>query len=194
VLILAAAAPAAGQPLEFPSQVGGSISGALAAGSAAPVVALTASRRVTSQLGVELDVSYAPSLDLGEFPNCPPGSVCVRGGTFSLDARTTAVSAGLVARIPAGPSWARPYLVAGGGAAHVRQSRRDNSLPLRSASTSVAPLVSLGGGVDFLLAPRVSVAVETRYQRLFETILPARPERKSSLDLTRIGATVSYRF
>ena len=194
ILFTLAAAPAAGQPQEFASHVGGGISGAVVAGAAAPVVGLNVSRRMTSQLGVELDASYAPALDLGDFPNCPAGQVCVRGGTFSLNARTVAISAGLVARIPTGPSWARPYVVAGGGFAHVRQIRRDNFFPLRSSSASVAPAVSLGGGVDFRLARRLGVAVETRYQRLFETLLPDRPDRKSSLNLTRIGTTVSYRF
>jgi len=48
--------------------------------------------------------------------------------------------------------------------------------------------------VDFRRPRRLSLAVETRYQRLFETILPDRPDRESGLDLTRIGATISYRF
>jgi opacity protein-like surface antigen len=194
VLTLAAAAPAAGQPVEFASQVGGGIGGAVVVGAAAPVVGLSVSRRMTSQLGVELDVSYAPDLDLGDFPNCPPDRICVIGGSFSLNARTIAVSAGLVAEIPAGPSWARPYVVAGAGFAHVRQIRRDDFFALRSSSASAAPAVSLGGGVNFRLARRLSVAVETRYQRLFEPILPDRPDHESSLNLTRIGATVSYRF
>lgn len=194
VIMLALAAPAAGQPQEFPSRVGGGISGAVVAGDAAPVVGLNVSRRMTSQLGVELDLSYAHALDLGDYPNCPAGQICVLGGDFSLSARTIAVSANLVAEIPKGPAWARPYVVAGGGFAHVRQIRRDNFFPLRSSSASAAPAVSLGGGVDFRLARRLGVAVETRYQRLFETILPNRPDSKSSLNLTRIGTTVSYRF
>jgi opacity protein-like surface antigen len=193
IVLTLAATPAAGQT-QFPSQVGGGISSAVAVGAPAPVVGLTVSRRITSRLGVELDASYAPDLDLGDFPNCPPGQVCVIGGNFSLKARTIAISAGLRAEIPAGPSWARPYVVAGGGVAHLRQIRRDNFFALQSSSASVAPTVSLGGGVDFRLARHLSVAVESRYQRLFETILPDRPDSESSLNLTRMGAIVSYRF
>jgi hypothetical protein len=88
----------------------------------------------------------------------------------------------------------RPYLVAGAGVAHVRREQRDNFLPLRSTATSMDPLVTLGGGVEFPVIGSVALGIDLRYQRIFGERLFGRTDIDPDLNLTRLGGSVTYRF
>lgn len=187
--------PAAGQPADGRLSVGGTIGGSVATGARGATLGVSVGYRVNARFGIEVDGSYVPKLEFGDFPNCPPPRVCiaVRGGTYSLEARALSVSASLVSELPLRAGWIRPYLAAGAGVAHTRRERRDNFLPLRYAVGSTGPLLSAGGGVEFPIGRRVAVGIEVTYQRMLDehddTIFV-----EPDLNLTRIGSSLSCRF
>lgn len=185
--------PAGAQPPDRGLSLGGGVSGSIVDGGAAPAISLTVGYGFTPHLAMEVDASYMPKLDVGDFPNCPPPRVCVRGGTYSLHRQTGSISANVIARLPVGTSRIRPYLAAGGGVAQVRRQVLDNQVPIRSTFNSTGPMLTAGGGVEFLSGPRLAVGLDARYQRIFEDDtrqLFTEPD----LDLVRIGCSVRYRF
>jgi opacity protein-like surface antigen len=196
VLIGCVLAPTAatGQTSDRGFRLGGIVSGTVGDGGASPAIELTTSYRPTPRVGLELDTSYVPKLDLGDFPNCPAGRVCVRGGTFSLHARAVSLSANVVSELPVRLPWMKPYVTAGGGVAHVRRDQRDNFFPIRSTTTSTNPTVMFGGGVDFMAGRKLGLGVDIRYQRVFTELLIDSPDIEPNLILTRLGASLSYRF
>ncbi|SRR6266542_90102 len=187
---------AAGQTSDRGPRVGGILSSSFGNGGTTLATGLSGGYRFTSALGLELEGLYQTKLDFGDFPNCPPDAICaaVRGGTFSLHGRIASLSSNVVAQVPVQASWIRPYLVAGGGVAHVRREQRDNFLPYRSTATSTDPLLTLGGGVDFPVGRRVALGIDMRYQRIFGERLFGRSDIEPNLNLTRLGGSVSYRF
>jgi len=194
---------AAGQPPERGPRVGGVVSGSFGDGGPAPTVGISAGYRFTPRLGVEVDASYMPGLDFGEFDICPPGVFCalpvtaglpVVGGTQSLHGRAALVSVNGVSEIPVRAHWLRPYVVGGVGVAEVRREQRYDSYPIRFTRTSVGPLLTAGGGVDFLVWRNVGIGVDLRYQHVFEKDQFGRSDMDHNLTATRFGSSVSYRF
>jgi len=191
-LVFATAAEA--QPSRTGFRLGGGVSATTGEGSVAPAVGLAASYRFGPRFGLELDASYLPKIDLGEFPNCPPPLVCILGGNYSLDARAVSLTGNVVAALPSGVSWMQPYVVAGIGVAHVRRQHQDVFFAARRWQiTTTKPTVTFGGGVEFPAGRRLGLGLDIRYQPIFED-RPALPVVEPTLNLTRIGATLSYRF
>ncbi len=143
-----------------------------------------------------------PGLDFGDVPVCPPGSVCVAdgplaqviGGTFSVSGRAASLSVNVVSELPVRARWIRPYVVGGAGVAQVRRELQHNFLLLRSKTTSTGPMVTMGGGVDFLVWRGIGVGIDVRYQHVFEEDQFGRPDIDRNLSNTRIGSSLSYRF
>lgn len=188
--LLCAPSLAGAQTSDRDLSLGGTVSGSIAEGGAAPAISLSVGYEFTPRVALEVDASYMTTLDVGDFPNCPPPRVCVRGGTYSLHARTGSVSASLISRLPVGTSRVRPYLAAGVGVAKVRRQLQDNDLPIRATFNTTGPMLTAGGGVELLGGPRIAVGLDVRYQRIFEND----PFIDPDLDLVRIGCSVSYRF
>ena len=53
------------------------------------------------------------------------------------------------------------------------------------------PVVSVGGGFEFLVTPRVGVGLDLRFQRIVEDSGILRPNLRNT---KRVGTTISYRF
>ena len=193
---------AAGQPAEHGPRLGGVVSGSFGDGGPSPTVGISAGYRFTPRLAFEVDTSYMPGLDFGDIPACPPGGVCalggplvqVVGGTLSLSGRAASLSVNVVSELPLRTQWIRPYLVGGAGVAQVRRELQHNSLPIRSTTTSTGPMVTMGGGVDFLVWRGIAVGVDLRYQHVFEEDQLRTGDIESNLSLTRVGSSISYRF
>ena len=94
---------AAAQPSERGPRLGGIVSGSFGDGGPAPAIGVAGGYRFTSRLGFEVDASYMPGLDFGDFPSCPAGYICIAttvpalavlGGSFSLHGRAAMPAAG----------------------------------------------------------------------------------------------------
>jgi opacity protein-like surface antigen len=205
ILISCLIAPplAAAQPPERGPRVGGIVSGSFGDGGPAPVIGIAGGYRFTPRLRLEVDASYMPGLDFGDFPACPPARFCVAatvpaeailGGSFSLKGRAAMLSVNVVSELPVRARWIRPYVVTGAGVAEVRREQRHANLPLRFTRTSTGPLLTMGGGVDFLVTRRVGIGVDLRYQHVFEEDQFGRSDMDQSLTVARLGSSVSYRF
>ena len=196
ITCLCAPSGVAAQTSDGGPRVGGILGGSFGNGGAAPATGLSGGYRFTSAIGLDLEASYETKLDLGDFPNCPPDVFCaaVRGGTFSLHGRIASLSGNVVAELPVHAPWARPYVVAGAGVAHVRREQRDNLLPVRSTATSTDPVLTLGGGVEFPVVGRVALGIDVRYQRIFGDRVFGRTDIAPDITLTRVGGSVAYRF
>ena len=182
------------QPSVGAARVGGLVSAAVGDGGPAPSVGISAGYRFTPRLEVELDVSHVSRLDFGEFPVCPPGSMCVRGGSFSLQGRATSFTVNLISAWPLGGR-ARAYIAGGAGVARVRRERREDLFSAFNARTTTTdPVLAFNGGVDFLIWRRLAVGVALRYQRIFEKDQFSRSDIKHHLNLISVGPMVSYRF
>ena len=147
--------------------------------------------------------SYMRGLDFGEFPGCVSVMLCTpqilpalpfAAGNLSVHGRAALLSVNAVSEVPVRARWLRPYLVGGVGIAEVRREQRFENLPLRLTGTSTGPLLTIGGGVEFLLWRKVGVGVDLRYQRVFEEMQFGRSDMDEDLSLTRLGSSVSYRF
>lgn len=193
---------AAAQPSDRGPRLGGVVSGSFGDGRPAPAISITGGYRFTPRLALEVDASYMPGLDFGDFPFCPRDHVCIAttvpaeailGGSFSLHGRATMLSVNVVSELPVRARWIRPYVVGGAGVAEVRREQRYENRPLRFTRTSTGPLLTVGGGVDFLLTRKVAIGVDLRYQHVFEQELFGR-DMSRDLSLTRLGSSVSYRF
>jgi Outer membrane protein beta-barrel domain len=188
---LIAPAELAGQSDPGAIQVRGLISGSLAAGHAAPTVGVSGSYRLAPRLAVEGDVSHFSDLTLAEFMGAPSSALT------SFHARLTSAMANAVIGLPDPVRWLRPYLSAGGGVARIRREVRGADVAVGLAprlvepKVDIEPVVSVGGGVDFLLSRKVAVGIDLRYQRVFEDERLFRPNLRN---LKRIGSSVSYRF
>jgi opacity protein-like surface antigen len=194
---------AAGQAPDRGPRLGGVVSGAFGTGGPAPTVAVTAGYRFTEQFGLEVDASYMGGLDFGEFPVCAPDVLCaarsvpaltVIGGAISLNGRAAMLSVNGVAEVPVRAQWLRPYVVGGVGVAEVRREQRFDSIPVRTTTTSTGPLLTMGGGVDFLLWRKVAVGMDFRYQYVFENDQFFRPDMDRNLTVGRLGTSISYKF
>jgi opacity protein-like surface antigen len=193
---------AAAQPSERGPRLGGILSGSFGEGGSAPAIGVAGGYRFTPGMGLEVDASYMPGLDFGDFPSCPAGHVCIAttvpalavlGGAFSLHGRAAMLSVNVVSELPVRAQWIRPYVVGGAGIAEVRREQRYENRPLFT-TTSTGPLLTMGGGVDFLLSRRIAVGVDLRYQHVFEEDQFGRPDTDRNLSVTRLGSSVSYQF
>jgi opacity protein-like surface antigen len=186
----------AGQSFDRGPRLGGIVSGSFGDGGPSPSIAISGGYRFNSRLGLEADISYSPKLDFGELPACPPERFCVAiiGGTVSLRGEAVSLAANLVSELPVGARWIRPYVVGGAGVAHVRREMRHTFYLTGSTVTATSPLLTAGGGVEFLLGRRLGVGVDLRYQRIFGEDQFGRPDIDHNLNLTRLGSSVSYRF
>jgi Outer membrane protein beta-barrel domain len=188
---------AAGQSVLGPTRIGGIVGGSIRSGESTTAVGITASYRVGRGVAVEADMSRLSDLKLMEFTDCEPGQGC---GISSLHARVTSVVASAVFGVPSGVRWLRPYLSAGFGAAGIRRDVRgatcasieSHGMSCES-NTRTEPVISAGGGFDFLVWRGLGVGLDVRYLRVSEDEPVFRPA-PAVKHLTRIGSVVSYRF
>jgi opacity protein-like surface antigen len=170
-----------------PVRVAGLVSGSLGAGHSAPTVGLSGRYQLRPRLSVEGDLSHFSGLTLFVF-----GFPREDAGQISVRAQATSATANLVFELPGGVRWLRPYVAAGGGGARVRRELRGgDACPACRPTAYTKPVVSLGGGVDFLVWHQLAVGMDVRYQRVFEDERIYRPNLRN---LKRIGSLVSYRF
>jgi opacity protein-like surface antigen len=184
ILTLAAAGAA---PAQTPghTRVSGLVSGSLSGGNAAPTVGLAASYQFSRWLGAEGDFSHFADLTLVE-SLCGPSDQC----NSSLHARASTVTGNAIVRLP---GWAKtiPYLAAGGGVAFVRRNVEGRPDFPPFVRHDKRPVVSVGGGLEFLVTPRVGVGLDLRFQRIIEDPRLFRPNLRNT---TRVGTTIGYRF
>jgi hypothetical protein len=69
------------------------------------------------------------------------------------------------------------------------ETRYDRTTTLTRTS-STAPLLTAGGGVEFLLGNRLVLAPDARYQRLFEKDRFHRIDIPPNVDLVRVGSAM----
>lgn len=189
-LLLLHTSLAAAQSAGGPTRIGGFVSGAVGSGHSTSTVGLSGMYKFTPRFGVEGDLTHLSDLTVVEFTSCRPGEVCAPA---SFHARISSVTANFVAEVPIGVRRLRPYVAAGAGAARIRRDARsfpDCSEPcVRQSETR--PVISAGGGVDFLVWRGLGLGLDLRYQRVYEDERLYKPAVKH---LTRIGSFVSYRF
>jgi hypothetical protein len=190
------AAPAQAQTFRSGPRVGAGVGGSFGDGGAAPAVALAGGYRFTPRIGLEVDASYSTKLDFGDVPACPPGLFCaaVVGGTLSMHGRALSVSGNFVSELPVHATWARIYLVGGGGFARVRFDQRHTFFGFSQTYISSGPMLTAGGGVDFPLGQRLVLGVDLRQQWLFPENEFGRSDLDSQVRLTRVGTALSVRF
>lgn len=188
----------AAQAVDRPLSLGGSVSGFFGEGQPAPGVGLSAAYRLTPRLGFDVESAFVPDLDLGIVPLCPPTDFCAlalfRAGAYSVHARAASLGAHVTAKLPLMGRAIQPYISGGGGVGHVRRELRDTTVPFRTAVKSTGPLLSAGGGVDIPLSNRLLLGVDLRYQRIVEKDRLGRSDIGHTLNMARMGTSVSYRF
>jgi opacity protein-like surface antigen len=175
------------------------VSSAFGDGGPAPALAVIASYPLFSRVRLEAEGTFVRSLNFGEYQSCPPNAVCAAVVSFPFTVTGNAASLGgnVVAEMPWRTKRIRPYLVGGAGVAHVRRERletRFNGTKTLTTLSSTAPLLTAGGGVNFLLGTRVVLGADVRYQRMYERDQFHRIDIPPNLDLVRIGSAIGYRF
>ena len=148
---------------------------------------------------LEVEGSFVRRLDFGSYYSCPPKAICaaVVSFPFTLTGDAATLGGNIVAELPWRTRRIRPYVVGGAGLAHVRRERRERWYDGRtffSTLSSTGPLITAGGGVEFLLGRRVALAADARYQRMYEKDQFHRVDIPPNLDLVRIGSSLGYRF
>ncbi len=199
LLVIAVLAAAPSAYAQHEARITASVSSAFGDGGPAPAVALAAAYPVSSRVRLELEGTYVRSLDFGQYHTCPPNAICaaVVSFPFTLTGDAASLGGNIVAELPWRARRIRPYIVGGAGIAHVRrerlETRFDRSTTLRTLS-STAPLLTAGGGVEFLLGDRLVLGADARYQRMYEKDQFHRIDIPPNLDLVRIGSAIGYRF
>jgi len=200
--LLVTPVPATAQSPDSGARIGFLVGGSFGDGGQTAGIGVSAGYRFNPPLGVELNVSHLPGLDFGEFPACPPDVFCIAvpvsgsviGGTFSLRGRATSYTVNLVSEMPTRIHWLRPYISGGGGVASVRRVQQHTFFNLGSTTSATDPVLTVGGGVDFLVWRGLAVGVELRYLRVFEEDQFGRSDVPHNLNVTSLGSLVSYRF
>ena len=192
IALLSPALPASAQTTGGATRIGGFVSGAVGSGQSTAAVGLSGSYKFTPRFGVEGDVTHLSNLTVVDF-----AEVCTSSDFVCFDsfhARVTSATVNFVADVPTGLRWLRPYVAAGSGAARIRRNVvgvvKGSTLDHDYAPTN-RPVISAGGGVDFLVWRGLALGLDLRYQRLYEDERIYKPAIKH---LTRIGSLVSYRF
>lgn len=199
IVCLSVPKPAFAQASDRDGRIAAFVSSAVGDGGPAPAVGLTAGHRVARNMRLEIDATYIRNLDFGSYYSCPPNAVCVALASFPFTLRGDAASLGgnVVAELPWRTRRIRPYLVGGAGVAHVRREERQRRFDLsttRRTFSSTRPLLTAGGGVDFLFGNHMALGADARYQRMFEKDQFHRIDIPPNLDLVRIGSSIGYRF
>lgn len=181
------------------ARITASVSSAFGDGGPAPAVAVAASYPVLRGVRVEAEGTYVHSLDFGQYYSCPPSAICVAVASFPFTVTGNAASLGgnVVAELPWRARRVRPYVVGGAGLAHVRRQRletRFNRTTMLTTLSSTAPLLTVGGGVEFLAGDRLVLGADARYQRMYEKDQFHRIDIPPNVDLLRIGSAIGYRF
>jgi opacity protein-like surface antigen len=198
VLVLVLAAPLAAYA-QRDARITASLSSAFGDGGPAPTVALAAAFPVVSRVRAEIEGTFVRNLDFGQYYSCPPQAICaaVVSFPFTLTGDAASLGGNIVAEVPWRTRRIRPYIVGGGGIAHVRRERLETRFDRTTTLTtlsSTAPLLTAGGGVEFLLGDRLVLAGDARYQRMWEKDQFHRIDIPPNVDLVRVGSTIGYRF
>ena len=184
---------------QYQARITGSVSSAFGDGGPALAVALAAAYPTASGLRLEVEGTFVRKLDFGQYQSCPPDAICAAVVSFPFTVTGDAASLGgnVVAELPWRARRVRPYVVAGAGIAHVRRQRLDTRFDratLLTTLSSTAPLLTGGGGLEFLLGDRLVLGADARYQRMYEKDQFHRIDIPPNLDFVRIGSTIGYRF
>ncbi len=197
--LLAGAGPAMAQMNNRDARVTASLSAAFGDGGPAPVVTLGASYPILRGVRIEAEGTYVRNLDFGQYQSCPPQAICAAVVSFPFTVTGDAASLGgnIVAEVPWRTRRIRPYIVGGAGIAHVRRQRLETRFDRTTTLTtlsSTAPLLTGGGGVEFLLGDRVVLGADARYQRMYEKDQFHRIDIPPNVDFVRVGSSIGYKF
>ena len=199
VAFLIAPPPPASAQVTRDARVAASLGGTFGDGGPALAVSASAAYPAVGRARLEVEGSFVRRLDFGNYYSCPPDAVCaaVVSFPFTLTGDAASLGGNIVAELPWSTQRIRPYVVGGAGIAHVRRERRERWYDGRtffSTLSSTGPLITAGGGIEFLLGRRVTLAADARYQRMYEKDHFHRIDIRPNLDLVRIGSSVGYRF
>ena len=180
-------------------RIAASVSSAFGDGGPAPAVALAAAYPLISSLRLEVEGTFVRNLDFGQYYSCPPNAICAAVVSFPFTVTGDAASLGgnVVAELPWPTRRVRPYVVGGAGIAHVRRQRLETRFDRTTTLTtlsSTAPLLTVGGGVEFLLGDRVVLGADARYQRMYEKDQFHRIDIPPNVDFVRVGSSIGYKF
>lgn len=191
IVLLSRAVPVSGQTI---------VSGVVAATTSLaskpePSIAAAAGYRFNRLFGLGVEVTSVPTLKPNAAALVASGNSAPASAIVGTGGRATVFTANV--RIDIAPASARivPYVVAGGGAANMKETF-DVTPPVISALPVVIPPVSVtqsstdlvlaaGAGVAVRLGGHVSLVVDVRYLRLLGD---------EDLNVGRFGTGVSYQF
>lgn len=186
-------------------QVSGIIGGSFAEGRNARAEAVAAGYRFTRTLSLEVEVGHLPNLGFDVGPVAcflPPSSGC-SAYTGQSGGRAVTFLTSMVVHAPMHRSRLKPYMLAGGGIANLRQSIR---FPRCSSwvhcipgdRSQNVPALAAGGGVEYRIWRGLELGMDARYLRLFTepfpTVLDDPYKIPKPLTVVRFGTTVRYRF
>jgi opacity protein-like surface antigen len=156
--------------------------------------------RLTSRVGVDVELAHAGKLDF-TVDLCPPPRVCVIGGTFPVTGWTLSLVPHVTFDILPPSQSLRVYLVAGAGMGHVRQRYFLGPLPfggnrVEYTRSNLTPATSFGAGATVAIAPRLSLGVDVRSLFLFDDRAESDPfiTPAGRLSTLRVGSRVSWAF
>jgi opacity protein-like surface antigen len=225
-VMLFCSTPLSAQSTEGPTRVAGLAGGSFLDGGNGALFGASVSHRLSSWFGVELELSYIRGLELTEEDQIPvplaagaPIRVDVRGWQSAAgpllqagavtalfggidvdsDARMLAYVANAVFELPSPSDRLRPFVVGGGGVAHVREEIAIDFPDLRIVAPAIFPprpfevqrgetdlALNAGGGADVQLWHGLTVGGDVRYLRLVGS--------QRDLDLVRVTSRVGVRF
>jgi opacity protein-like surface antigen len=189
-------------------QVSGVIGGSFAEGRNARAEAVAAGYRFTRALSLEVEVGHLPNLGFDVGPGRPAGCFLPPSSDCSAyvgqsGGRAVTFLTNIVIHAPRHTSRLKPYILAGGGIANVRQSIRFprcsswvHCIAFDRSQNVLA--VAAGGGVAYRIWRGLELGMDARYLRLFTEAFPAvldDPYRiPEPVGVVRFATTVRYRF
>ena len=168
-------------------------------GKSALALSLGLGARVSSRVGVEVEVAHARKLDF-TLDLCPAPLLCVVGGRIPVTGRTVSLVPQVAIHLRPTSARSDVYLQGGIGAGHVRQ-RYFVGPPLgpndaERTRSNFTLAFAFGGGVAMKISQRVALGVDVRSLHLRDDppaldrfIVPA-----DMLSTLRIGSRVSWQF
>lgn len=169
------------------------IGGSLGDGDTALASTAGIAFRLSSRLGLALELAHARKLDF-TFDLCPAPLVCVRGGRLPVTGRTVSLVPQVFVDLLPPSHRLRLYAMGGAGAGHVRQRWFDG--PTESTRSSLTLALSVGAGAALRVSRRLAIGVDVGSLHLLDRdpslnrfISPA-----GTLSTLRVGSRVGWAF
>ena len=180
-------------------------------GGGAPALAAGFGFLTSRNIGVELEVSYIPSL---RFDEADPLPGLLPFGGVRTSGRVVGLQTQIVAVLPGGGTKLRTFVTGGGGIADVERRVQFSSFPefltifeglpqfeglttfpdfrlllprdFEQTRSDASLVLSGGAGVEYALTGRFDLGIGLRYQRVFSN--------PSALDMARLGLRAKWKF